>query len=111
MLITSLLLVAMAQSPSADVATARVAFTKCLHADMKKSLEAKMAPADYETAIKTVCQTERDAFRKAVIALDKASGDSDADAAEDADMQVEDYHENFLEKFTDYTETNTMPAG
>lgn len=110
MLVTSLLLIAMAQSPTAAVDTTRVAFTKCLHADMKKSLDQKKTPEDYATAIKTACATERDAFRKAVIALDKASGDSDADAAEDADMQIEDYHENFVEKFTDYTETNTMPA-
>lgn len=110
MLITSLLLVAMAPSPTAAVDTTRVAFTKCLHADLKKSLEDKKALADYEAALKTVCQTERDAFRKAVIALDKASGDSDEDATDDADMQVDDYHENFLEKFKDYSETNTLPA-
>lgn len=110
MLITTILLAAMAPSPAAAVGDTRAAFTKCLRTDLKKSLEAKKTPADYEAVIKTVCQTEREAFRKAVIALDRASGDSAADAADNADMQVDDYHANFLDKFKDYTESNTLPA-
>jgi len=110
MLIASLLLAAAAPSPMATAADTREAFAKCLRADLKKSLEAKKTAADYEAAIKTVCQAEREAFRKAVIVLDKSGGDSDADATEDADMQVEDYHANFIEKFVDYSESGTLPA-
>jgi hypothetical protein len=110
MLITTILLAAMAPSPSAAVDTTRAAFTKCLRADLKKSLDEKKTPADYETAVKTACQPERDAFRKAVIALDRASGDSEADAADNADLQIDDYHANFSDKFKDYTESKTMPA-
>src|SRR3546814_8572358 len=95
MLIASLLLAAAAPSPMATAADTREAFAKCLRADLKKSLEAKKTAADYEAAIKTVCQAEREAFRKSVIVLDKSGGASDADATEDADMQVEDYHANF----------------
>jgi len=110
MLITALLLAVAAPSPAEAVSSTRAAFTKCLRSDLKKSLDAKKSPADYETAIKTVCQSERDAFRSAVIALDRASGDSQADAAEDADMQINDYHNNFIGQFKDYSESNTMPA-
>jgi len=110
MLIASLLLAVAAPSPMAAAADTREAFAKCLRTDLKKSLEAKKTAADYEAAIKTVCQTEREAFRKAVITLDKSGGDSDADAAEDADMQVEDYHANFVEKFVDYSESGTLPG-
>src|SRR5690606_7867540 len=105
MLIASLLLAAAAPSPMATAADTRESFGKCLRADLKKSLEAKKTAADYEVAIKTICQAEREAFRKAVIALDKSGGDSDADAAEDADMQVEDYQANFIDKFIDYSES------
>ena len=111
MLITTLLLAAMVQSsPAATVATTRVAFTKCLRDDMKKALEAKVEDVQYEMQVKSNCGTERDAFRKAVIALGRASGDSEAVETEDADLQVEDYHANFTEKFKDYKSTNTMPG-
>ena len=51
MLITSLLLALAAPSPTAAVDTSRAAFTKCLRSDLKKSLDTKKSPADYETAI------------------------------------------------------------
>ena len=110
MLITTLLLAVMAQSPSATVDTTRAAFTKCMRDDMKKALEAKMAEAEYELAVKANCSTERDAFRKAVIALGRSGGDSEKVASEDADMQIDDYHANFTEKFKDYKSNNSLPG-
>ena len=74
-----------AAPPAATVATTRVAFTKCLRDDMKKALEAKVEDVQYEMQVKSNCGPERDAFRKAVIALGRASGDSEAVATEDAD--------------------------
>src|SRR3546814_11507566 len=76
----------------------------------KKALEAKVEDVQYEMQVKSNCGTERDAFRKAVIALGRASGDSEAVATDDADLQIEDYHANFTEKFKDYKSTNTMPG-
>ena len=110
MLIPSILLAAMAPASTAQVDTTRAAFTKCLRDDMRKSLEAKMGEAEYEMAMKSNCSTERDAFRAAVIAFDKAGGDSQANAEENADMQVEDYHANFTDKFKDYASSNTLPG-
>ena len=110
MLITTLLLAAMAPAPTGAVDTTRAAFTKCLRVHMKKSLEAKMGEAEYELALKSNCSTERDAFRAAVIAFDKASGDSQANAEDNAEMQIEDYHANFTDKFKDYASTNTLPG-
>ena len=110
MLITTLVMALMVQSPSATVDRTRAAFTKCLRDDMKKSLEAKVEEAEYVMTRKANCTSERDACRKAVIALGRAAGDSEKVATEDADWQVEDYHENFTEKFKDYKSTNTLPA-
>ena len=110
MLITTLILAFMVQSPSATVDTTRAAFTKCLRTDMKKALEAKMEEAEYEMAVKANCSAEREAFRKAVIALGKSGGDSEKVAAEDAEMQIDDYHANFTDKFKDYKSTNTLPG-
>ncbi|WP_447760246.1 hypothetical protein [Sphingopyxis panaciterrae] len=106
----TLLLAAAAPSPTAAVDTTRAAFTKCLRTDMKKALEAKMEEAEYEMALKANCSAERDAFRAAVIALGRSGGDSEKVATEDADMQVEDYHANFTDKFKDYKESNALPG-
>ena len=108
MLITSLFIAAMIQSPAVD--TTRAAFTKCLRDDMKKSLEAKVEEAEYELALKSNCSKERDAFRAAVIALGRSGGDSEKTASEDADMQIEDYHANFTDKFKDYKLNNSLPG-
>lgn len=108
MLITSLIFAAMIQSPAVD--TTRAAFTKCLRDDMKKALEAKVEEVEYEMALKANCSTERDAFRKALIALGRSGGDSEKVAAEDADMQIEDYHASFTDKFKDYKSNNTLPG-
>jgi len=108
MLITSLIFAAMIQSPTVD--TTRAAFTKCLRDDMKKALEAKVEEVEYEMALKANCSTERDAFRKAVIALGRSGGDSEKVAGEDADMQIEDYHANFTDKFKDYKANNSLPG-
>jgi len=110
LLITTLILAAMVQSPSATVDTTRAAFTKCLRTDMKKALEAKVEEVEYEMALKANCSTERDAFRKAVIALGRSGGDSEKVASEDADMQIEDYHANFTDKFKDYKANNSLPG-
>lgn len=110
MLITTLLLATMAPLPSAMVDTSRVAFTTCLRQHMKKSLEAKMPEAEYDMALKSACDSERTAFHKAVVALNTASGDSPGDAAENADMQVDDYHASFADKFADYSTSGTLPA-
>ncbi len=110
MLITTIVLALMVQSPSATVDTTRAAFTKCLRTDLKKALEAKMEEAEYEMTVKANCSTEREAFRKAVIALGRSGGDSERVAAEDAEMQIDDYHANFTDKFKDYKSTNTLPG-
>jgi len=111
MLIATILLATMAPASTAGVDTTRAAFTKCLRDDMKKSLEAKMGEAEYEMALKSTCSAERDAFRAAVIAFGRAAGDSEKNATDDADMQIEDYHANFTDKFKDYSSTNTLPGG
>ncbi|MBL0914166.1 MAG: hypothetical protein IBJ13_01185 [Sphingopyxis sp.] len=110
MLILSMVLAAMAPAPTGNVDTTRAAFTKCLRDHLKKSLEDKMGDAEYEMAVKSTCETERAAFRAAVIAANRAGGDNAADAQDNADMQIDDYHANFTDKFKDYSSTNTLPG-
>lgn len=107
---TSLLLAMMAPSPAASVDTSRATFTKCLRDHLKKSLQGKMGEGEYELALKEACSAERDAFRAAIIALDRSGGDSAATAADDANSQIEDYHATFIDKFKDYSESKTLPS-
>ena len=110
MLIASILMMAMAPAPAGNVDTTRNAFTKCLREHMKKQLEAKTGEAEYEVSLKAACDSESEAFRAAVTAANRAAGDKPADAADNAEMQIEDYHANFTDKFKDYSSTNTMPG-
>lgn len=111
MLIASILLAAAAPSAAGNVNETRATYTKCLRGHLKKSLEDKMGEAEFEMSLKSTCETEREAFRAAVTAEDRASGSSAADAAENAEMQIEDYAANFTDKFKDYSSTNTLPGG
>ena len=54
--------------------------------------------------------TEQSAFKAAVTATNRAGGDTQADAEENAQMQIDDYHANFTDKFKDYASTNTLPG-
>lgn len=111
MFITPMLMAAlMAATPSQTVDTTRAAYTKCLRSFLSKSLKDKMPSAQFGVAIKASCQGEQSAFHAAVVAFDRASGDTAADAKENADLQVEDYIVNFTEKFDDYSSSGTMPA-
>ena len=110
MLITALLLATAAPAGSGSVDTTRAAFTKCLRDHVKKSLEAKTSASEFEVAVKSICDDERAAFRSAVIAFGRSGGDSEKVASEDADMQIDDYHANFVDKYKDYADTNTMPG-
>ncbi|HET6537534.1 MAG TPA: hypothetical protein VFG34_05390 [Sphingopyxis sp.] len=105
-----ILIAALLQSPLAQVDSSRAAFTKCLRQEVKKSLDAKMSPEDFASSLVKKCEPTRNSFRAALIAADRASGDSEATATENADLQIEDYHQNFADKFKDYSETNTAPA-
>ncbi|OHD05236.1 hypothetical protein [Sphingopyxis sp. RIFCSPHIGHO2_12_FULL_65_19] len=110
MLIASILMATMAPAPAGNVDTTRAAFTKCLRAHLKKQLEAKVSEAEFALSVKSACETEQSSFAAAVTAANRAGGDSAADAAENAEMQVDDYHANFTDKFKDYSSTNTMPG-
>lgn len=110
MLTTAALLVALLQAPTATVDTSRTAFTECLRTELRTSLQAKVTPDDFAAGLKSKCEKSRADFRAAVIAADRASGDKPDAAAQDADAQIDDYHQGFAEKYKDYSETNTLPG-
>ena len=110
MLTPAFLALALLQSPTAQVDSSRTAFTECLRREVRSSLERKIDPADFTAALPSKCDAPRKAFRAAIIAADRASGDSASVAAENADMQIDDYHQSFADKYKDFSESNTLPA-
>lgn len=106
---TMMLVAALAAQTAGNLDKARGDYLKCMRGFLHDSVKAKMPDSEFGLAIKSACSTEQAAFHAAVIALDRADGVKPADAKENADMQVEDYIENFKEKFADYMETNTLP--
>lgn len=106
---TFLFAAALAAQSAGTLDKARSDYLKCMRGFLYESVKAKMPDSEFGLAVKGACQTEQTAFHVAVIALDRADGVKAADAKENADMQVEDYIENFKEKFADYSESNTLP--
>lgn len=95
------------QSEAAN--SARRAYSDCLRAFMRTSLEQRMEPAAFETAMSTQCTTQATAYRAAMVQRDQRAGGSRARAEEDAQIMIDDEKANTLEYYRDYHSSNTMP--
>lgn len=106
---TILLAAALAAQSTASLDKARGDYLKCMRGFLYESVKAKMPEAEFNMAVASACQTEQTAFHAAVVALDRSDGVKPADAKENADIQVADYIDNFKAKFSDYSESGTLP--
>jgi hypothetical protein len=106
MLAAALALTAM-QSDAAN--SARRAYSDCLRTFMRASLQQRMEPAAFETAMGNQCTTQATAYRAALVARDQRAGGSRARAEEDAQIMIDDTKANVLEYYRDYFTSNTMP--
>jgi hypothetical protein len=117
-MISSVLVVAMAVmwQPTDTTRTSREAFTGCLRTYVDHASNAHTSAADFATAYPQQCLTQQTALRTAVIARERASRQSQANAEESANMEVEDARTNFSERFamslpaTPATQTAAAPA-
>ncbi len=100
-MISSVLALAMAASmqPADTTRAAREAFTGCLRGYVDRSVQSRMAAAEFATAYPRECTTQEQAYRAAVIAREVASRMSRADAEESAGLEIEDARTNFSERF------------
>lgn len=103
MFITVPLVLMLAAAPATDaVGAGRKAFGQCLSSQIQPSLDKKLTLSDFQAAIKKTCADKEAAFRAAIIADDKASKMSDADAQSDADDQVAEYVDKITAEYDDY---------
>jgi hypothetical protein len=103
MLIAAPLILMLAAGPATDpVGAGRKAFGQCLSSQIQPSLEKKLSLGEFQSAIKKACADKEAAFRAAVVADDKSSKMSDADANSDADDQVAEYLDKITAEYEDY---------
>jgi hypothetical protein len=109
-MMSALLALSLAAAMQSDAANqARRDYSTCLRTFMRTSLEQRMEPAAFETAMASQCTAQATAYRTAMIQRDQRSGGSRARAEEDAQVMIDDTRANVLEYYRDYFTSNTMP--
>ncbi len=100
-MISSVLVVAMAVmwQPTDTTRASREAFTGCLRAYVDHAANAHTSQADFTAAYPQQCATQQAAFSAAIIARERASRASQANAQEAANLEIEDARTNFSERF------------
>lgn len=88
-----ILTIALLAAASADTAASaqRSALSKCLKEAVATAKSAEVETAAFEAYMREQCAAPEAALRKAVIAIDMKNGISRKDAAESAQLDVDDY--------------------
>ena len=91
----------MLSAASADTAASaqRSALSKCLKGAVVSAKSAKVETAAFDAYMRTQCAAPEAALRKAVIAIDMKNGISRKDAAEGAQLDVDDYFVSTGERY------------
>jgi hypothetical protein len=110
-MISSLLAMTMALAAmQAEAANqARRDYSTCLRAFMRTSLQQRVEPDAFETAMGTQCATQANAYRAAMVARDQRTGGGRARAEEDAQIMIDDAKANVMEYYRDYYTNNQVP--
>ena len=83
----------------ASIAAPRQDFTDCLKKASLQALAQQVAPDQYSAFAKQQCSGPGENFRSALIAFDVKNGVKRAQAASDAQLQVDDYLAMSVEKY------------
>lgn len=84
-------------------------YSTCLRTFMRTSLQQRMEPGAFETAMNSQCTAQAAAYRTALVARDQRSGGSRTRAEEDAQIMIDDAKANVMEYYRDYFSSNTVP--
>ena len=111
-MISSVLVVAMAvmMQPTDTTRASREAFTGCLRNYVDGAMQHRATAADFEAAFPQQCATQQAAFRAAIIARERASRSTQAQAEESASMEIDDARTNFHDRFEPTQGTATAAA-
>jgi hypothetical protein len=111
-MISSVLAVAMAawMQPADTTRASREAFTACLRTYVTAAQQRRTNAADFAAAYPQQCTSQQAAYRAAIIARERASRMSQADAEESANMEVDDARTNLAGFFEPAEDTATATA-
>jgi hypothetical protein len=109
LLMTLLAAPAPAAPSTANPTQARKALASCLNEAVKTDLDAKVEPAAFQAKLPTLCPNEKAAYRAASVAADIAGGIRRATAEQNAAMDLDDVAASTLDRYKDFSETNTKP--
>jgi hypothetical protein len=100
-MISSVLAVALAawMQPADTTRASREAFTGCLRTYVDGAMSRRTTASDFAAAYPQQCTSQQAAYRAAIIARERASRMSQADAEESANMEIDDARTNFAERF------------
>lgn len=99
MMLISLILAAAASTAPVDVPKARKDYASCLSAVTTEAIDKKQARDAFLATLKSKCESKETAFRGALIASNKADGMKDADSAQDAKDQIDEYVDKMTRDF------------
>ena len=102
MLMMTLLLAAASPNPQ-SLDAPRKAYSACIRAVEKKSLDARATAAAYSATLRASCQEEAARLTAALIAYDIAMGSKRAAATQNAATDVADYVTTSEERYADMT--------
>jgi hypothetical protein len=94
----------------ASIAAPRQDFTDCLKKASLQAAAQQVAPDQYPAFAKQQCSAPGDSFKSALIAFDTKNGVKRAQAASDAQLQLDDYVAMSQEKYQAKAEFNKPAA-
>ena len=94
----------------ASIAGPRQDFTDCLKKASLQATAQKVAPDQYGAFAKNQCSGQGASFKAALVAFDVKNGVKRAQAASDADLQIDDYVAMSAEKYEAKANFNAKPA-
>lgn len=100
-MITLMVALALAAPNPRTIDAPRRAYAACIKSFESNQLQAKVAPAAYEAAVKTACPSEAAAFTAALVNYDVAMGTKRAAATANAARDLEDYQLTSVDRYKD----------
>ena len=109
-MISSALALMLLMAPAADnTPTARRAYSACLNQFIAKTLDDKLEPTAFDSAVPTACTDKAEALRRAAVSAAVAAKRKSKDAEEMVSGDIEDYQANAKEMFREYKEKGVKP--
>ena len=99
LIISTALMLMLAGTPDEDMGMARKAYAKCLSDFTTDARDRKVGTAEYKSGLQSKCAEKEAALRTAILAADKADGMKPAEATADADDQIKEYLDKFVEDY------------